>query len=269
MVLFILLFLLLLLLLAVTLSWIIIAHENYTGEELLPGSIYRVSGRTYVFPNLPTQGHPYKLKDNVIEALRRLYTATTRYLDHRGIEWFVTGGTLLGVERHRTLPMPFDDDIDLGVDFSFRDTLFDEHVLTETKEFGIRPIYLFANGPKAADRHGSAVRFQLLDGPDDVTLDIFFWYDNKDEGYVAKLDGWGRNGELVESRQERFPRQYVYPLQTKQVDGLRVRMAAEPQQVLKQQYSDNVMHSIVARPLMLSHAFPYRFLKLLWLPSAM
>lgn len=257
-----LLWLLMLVMIIVFLAWIYISNSHYTRILLKPGQAYSVSGRKYTFPNLNCKGPTYLLKEAHITELRQLLVSASGVLEEFSIDWFLTGGSLIGAYRHQAVPMPFDDDIDIGVDDVHRGTLFGTNFSKKALEHGMQVIFLKGASSKKAGRTGACVRLQLVDHF--ATLDIFFWK-NSEIDKVCKLDGWD-GPSVTPNEKEQFEFNDVYPLQKGVVvDGITVNIVANPRNVLVQQYSARVFDSIIARSTLVSHLFPFVVLEhLIW-----
>ncbi len=175
------------LLTSVLIAWVVISHESFTDVELKSGEEYEVLGKTYRFPVFDKiEGKPMLLQPEVIGRLRTIFTRAHDLFKDLEIDYFVTGGTLLGAIRHNTIPMPFDDDVDLGVDISLREFMFSPLFTEKANEKGLQTKYLAHNNATWADRHGAAVRLQLLDGDFHETCDVFFYYHDKEQSKVFK-----------------------------------------------------------------------------------
>lgn len=242
-------------------AWVITSRSIYTNEILRSGQMYVANGKRYIMPNIDIQGRAYKLKDNVLEAIHTLVGKIAALMEEMEIPWWCTGGTLLGIERHCAIPMPFDDDADIAVPFEYLETIFSQEFKDKAFEKGITCIQLICNNTKRADRHGSVMRAQHSDGRFE-TVDIFFW---KSEGdIIYKLDGWYDNGTLIQNKNETFRYDDVYPLRTVECDGLTVKVPNKTRSVLKTQYGDSVFYSCRPRPILISHAFAMRLLHFLF-----
>jgi len=260
----ILLLLLLVLFISVGVSWLVISNEPYTNIELTPGMPYEVAGRKYVFPATEDIiNKPHLLKTEVIESIREILMRAHKMFDELKIEYHVTGGTLMGIAKHKTIPMPWDDDADICVDWENRDYFWTPDFRTIAARHGLDVRYLKHNTLTHADHHGACVRLQLLGGGYE-TCDIFFWKKVADQ--VWKIDSW--DGDTVyPNAKEQFKYDDVFPRKKSVVDGMEVMLPHNPEALLVQQYGAKVLHTIIARPQVFSHRFPMQFLRLLWVTS--
>lgn len=267
-ILFIFIFIVVFLILSVLVSWFVLSGANHTSKRLKSGEEYTSENRQYTFPKLEIRGNGnYLLKDAVVGSIRDLVVAAHRMFEEKKIDCWLTGGSLLGVERHESIPMPYDDDADMAVSVEHREFLYSPDFQALCTKHGVKAVYLLGQNSKYADKNGSAVRLQPLD--EDVhltTLDIFFWAE--DDGKIFKLDGWSGDS-LYYSTKEIFQKNDVFPLQCKvKVDDLEVNLPNRPLKLLKQQYGDDVMNVAYTRSLLISHAFPFRFLSAFFVKKA-
>lgn len=246
------------------LVWVHVSTSHFTRHLLKPNQEYTVSGRSYRFPNLYCEGPIYLQTDDHINESRTLTVHTMMYLTSLGVPCFVTGGTLLGVIRHNSIPMPFDDDVDMAVDDEHRDLLFSETFSRGAKNFGLQTVYLVGASSTSAERVGACVRMQLIHSH--ATLDIFFWKKIENNKTVVKLDGWTSRNNVIMNQKEQFHYSDVYPLQDPQtIDGLpNVQLPHRPINLLYKQYGNSVLEKVYARSIFASHAFPFRVLTRMW-----
>jgi phosphorylcholine metabolism protein LicD len=245
--------------------WIFFSNTHYTSKILHPGEVYHMQNRTYTFPNVECHGTPYQLRDSFIANLRKLLFQTSGLLNRLSIPWWLTGGSLIGAVKFAAIPMPFDDDVDMGVDDDkYRTFLFSSDFVKKANEDGLEVLYFQKASSKWAERTGACVRLQLPQCP--CTLDIFFWKQINDK--VIKLDGWSGESNVVHNAKEQFDRNDVYPLKTDvQVDDMRVNLVHHPSNVLIQQYGNQVMKQVIARSNYVSHMFVYTILKKIWVKN--
>lgn len=249
--------LVLLFILSMFVTWVIIANSSYSYNRLFPGKAYVLGGRTYTFPNTSITGPPFMLTDRYFTALRGLLKQTTELMNSLNIDYWITGGTLLGSVRNTSLPMPFDDDVDIAVRFSQRDFLFSSEFKDKARAHGLRVLQVIATDTKRANAIGSCIRLQFNDvHANHQTLDIFFWQTEGD--VVYKLDGWAGKS-LVRNPNETFETKHVFPIQKNiQIDGMIVNMPRMPEKLLKKQYGDDVLTKTYIRPRLLGHLFVFK-----------
>jgi hypothetical protein len=251
---------------AVMISWIAISHDRFTTTELKPGMEYEVSGRKYQFPDIKLEGRCLLMKTYVIENLRSLMTKVHKLFEHLQIGYHVSGGSLLGVIRQNVLPLPYDDDIDIHTEICNREYLFGPNFRQKANEFGLETVFLLGASLARADRHGAAVRLQHLTDGDDETCDVFFL--QREVNQVCKIDSW-LNGSFIKNSKEQWYAEDIYPRQTIEMDyGLTINVPANGRALLVKQYGNDVFKCAKIRPKVISHAFPERFLGLLWKSTA-
>ena len=236
--------------------------SHYSWTLLKPGDVYMAAGRRHVMPNVDTYGPTYLLKDRYIGEIRTLVTKVGATFKRMNIEWWVTGGTLLGYQMYSTIPMPFDDDADIAVEDKWRALLFSSTFVDEAQKEDLRVLYLRGASSRSADRTGACVRCQLKNCTS--TLDIFFWQTLPDDKHVVKLDGW-HNGVDVPNEKEHFLRSDVFPIQNNVAfDGLVIGLPSYPSNLLTTQYSAKVYNRNIARSLFVSHTSPFVVLQAIW-----
>lgn len=238
-------------------NWWHVSRQHYV-KRIYPGDTYTVQNKMYKVPNLKLNGNAMILNEKFVIAQKDLLKATTEMLDHFKLEYWISGGTLLGFERHKTI-IPWDDDCDLHTHWTNRSYMFSRDFSNDVKQFGLEVIFLRGSSIKYASREGAAVRIRK-EGTITPIVDIFFVIQDKE--YFAKVDKW-KNGEPKASKKERWSMDELFPLERKNVDDMTLVFPQKPVDVLKQQYGDNVMTSMYARNVLFSHAYPFS-LKFIW-----
>jgi len=236
--------------------WAQVSYSQFTREKLAPGKKYKIGSREYQIPaDCQVIGDAYILKTPFIERVRELFRRTSGFLNANSIAWRLSGGTLLGAVRNGTLPIPFDDDVDLHIMWADQPKLF-QLLGTDFSSYGIEPILLHHGSVAEANVLTSAVRFRLRSHRAPV-LDIFF---NKQIGQkLLKIDTW-KEGKFTFAEKETWDISDVFPLRNVIIDQLPVTIPNKPFPVLLQQYGSGFMNKIIARPVMLSHTFPQKLL---------
>jgi hypothetical protein len=244
-------------------AWSVITNQHYTTCKLAPGDVYTVDGQEYAMPNIPiVKGQARLLKEKFMMKMRKLLTVSTGMLDEMDIEYWLSGGTLLGFERHDTFE-PWDDDIDVHVMLKHRDRMFTVAFAQECEKYGLEAIYFMGASSTMATKEGSAVRLRAL-GQTTPVMDVFFEGEvDTDSSRIAKIDTW-YNGHNTFSTKEEWPKDWIFPLETRQIDGFSLKFPKEAIKCLKRQYGDNVMNEIIARPPIIAHNVVYELLSFVW-----
>lgn len=236
--------------------WGCLAKRHFTTTLLSPGMVFQVQDRVYQIPSsMSVQGDAYLLKENVLRDLRELFRRSAAFLNSCSLDWWISGGTLLGAVRNGAIPLPFDDDLDVHMNFSDK-----ERVLEALKARGAAfSIELSPMTCLGKVRLTSVLRL-VLPKTQFPVMDIFF---TKMVGssMIGKVDSWGR-GNVVINRKEQWPLSDVFPLTRNcRIDGLLVNLPANPESVLKRQFGRDCLTKIVARRLNMSHHLPMKALQ--------
>lgn len=235
-------------------TWVFLNSLHYTPFQLYPGMTYQIKDRVYHIPtDMEVRGRAFILETDFIESLRELYVKTTHFLNHYQFTWWLSGGTLLGAMRNQAIPSAFDDDVDLHVKFTDKNTLLRLIADNMTDGFGIQSINLKGIGQT---RITAAVRFQLIHQEYPV-LDIFFTQVVRDK--VCKIDGWDNNSVLY-NHKEIWDIHDIFPIQATVIDQLPVKLPARPVTVLMKQYGQTCMKVIIPRSICLAHLLPQKIL---------
>ena len=243
--------------------WYKISRTHYD-RELVPKEVYKVGNRTYVLPDLPVHGSvsPFVLKENFLIAQRELLENITKLFDSETIEYWISGGTLLGYTLHKTC-MPWDDDIDIHTCWKNRELLFSDSFSKIVSKYGLEVFFLLNSTPDFATKEGAAVRIRKKNTNMPV-CDVFFVKELKEkEDKMCKIDSWSGN-DITPNERERWKKEYLFPIVRKRVDDLELNFPANPEKVLQTQYGEKVLERMVVRSPWISHSFPYEALSFVW-----
>lgn len=245
-----------------TAIWLIMCRVQF-GRRLYPGDNYVVGGVTYTVPkDLEMHGAAYLLNEDVLLKIRDLTQRTSDLCKELGKEVWVTYGTLLGLERHQTLPIPWDDDSDLATSAENREFFFSTTFGNAAKNAGLEAFKLTGSSAVRATKEGSAVRLRLK-GTKFPTLDIFFHKVTSDR--VSLLKSWSGGNDNIDEKRS-MAADIVFPLQEREIDGLTLNFPANPRQYLTVYYGDDVFKKAYPRPLEFSHYTAFIALDAVWVP---
>lgn len=241
--------------------WALVCEQNFT-RHCSRGGTYKIGDRTYTLPDVPVKnaeglalGRFKILDEKFLLRQRSLMEHVDRLLHTHNVEYFVSGGTLMGF----TMPglesiMPHDDDLDVHVDVKHRAYLWSSRFARHAAEHGIEAVYFRMASLKHATREGAAVRLRFQ-GTQMPVLDVFF--ETLHDGKWKKIDGWTKRNKFSLNGKEQWEPDWVYPIQRREVDGLTLNLPANPQAMLQKQYGNSVHKQFVIPHHMVSHAFPY------------
>jgi len=266
----VLIFLVVGLLVAVIISWAVLSTEHYD-RWVKPGDEYKVGARVYRMPDLPIRMSHQKtgrkdqkiliLSEAFMEEERDLMIRATTLLDELKIDYWLSGGTLIGFSGVFGTFIPWDDDIDVHSTWANREYLFSRKFATDAARHDLEVIQLPESTLHHATKEAAAVRLRRK-GKDLPVCDIFFEKEMED-GRWAKVDSWFGDS-LSFNKREQWNADDLFPLVHKEVDGMRLSFPNKPENLLKAQYGSTVKEEMVYTDPMLSHQFPYRFLFAFW-----
>lgn len=236
-----------------------ISKYDYTGIPVVSNQRYALFDQTLYIPSMDIHGSATLLKHSFRKAQLLLLRDVTTLLRHLHIVYWASGGTLLGLTRHRTL-MPWDDDCDIHCSVKYRVFMFSTRFQQICRAYGLeRIIFVFSN-VHVATREGACVRIRHI-GTKLPICDIFFV---KRRGFkMYKINGWYR-GKFRYSKLESWSIHDIFPLQTQRLHMFNINVPRNPVNVLQAQYGPNCMTSIYTRPTILSHRLPFVAFPYVW-----
>jgi len=177
------------------------------------------------------------LNDKEKKELDTILSATLNHLKKENIEYFVSFGSLIGAVRHGNR-MPFDDDIDLLVNNSNLEKLFDNLKIIRKGENQIT-YYLTDDIEIIHKKWGCPIKIQKKNS-NFPFIDIFV-YDNNNNNIIVP------NNQLVNGHTKSFNEKYndIFPLKSAKFDRFIVNIPKNYNKVLKNLYGNKVLEECV------------------------
>ena len=236
----------------------------YRWDRISPGDDYFVYGRKYEFPGeQSTNSGSYPiLSHEYLQSERELLKEVSNCFEEANIDYWLSGGTLLGYERHGTT-LPWDDDIDIHTMFDNRLKMYSSEFINITNKYNLEIIEFNGTSDDTSNRVQTGLRFRFI-GTVCPVLDTFFCDEVDSE--ICKINSW-KDEKKVYALNEINPVDDIFPLQTKEVDyGLALRFPANPKRILERQYGKQVMTDIRPVPLVSNHQALHHFGQYLFKP---
>lgn len=230
--------------------------KNRSTKIVKPGAMYSVGKRHYKVPNLPVKGHAYILDEEFITRMRDMYTKINAVFTELKLDFWVSGGTLLGFVRHKTF-LPWDDDLDIHTDSKNKAFLHSEEFRNALNRHGLESLFMLGSDENFSYYKGG-VRVKMLEHLNPV-MDIFFVH--QEQGRMIKVENW-MNDVMVFNKTENWSRDEIYPIKKTTIDDLPIRLPAKPHQVLTTQYGPSYDKEIhCGHP---PHTIAYDMLRFIW-----
>jgi hypothetical protein len=235
---------------------------KYFNRTIHAGGQYYIGEEKYrLHPRLALKGKNdfYVLDRYYLKEMTDLLKNVQKCLSRLGLEPRISGGTLLGFERHGTV-IPWDDDIDLHVDVRYRNFLYSKSFSRIVQQQNLECIFLPGSTVRQATKEGAACRVRKR-GTTLPVCDIFFTETINDKVY--KIDKWDNTGNTY-SDKEVWSTDAVYPVKVKKYEELSLLVPNQPLVVLGKQYGENCMKECFARSYLISHNTPFSLFKFIW-----
>ena len=221
-----------------------------------PGIEYSVAGKNYKIPNKKLIGNAYLLDEKFIIKMKNLLTKANMFFKEKNIEAWLSGGTLLGFIRHQTF-IPWDDDLDMHTDIKNKEYMFSDKFKEDLKKYNLEVIYLIGMNSRFSYYKGG-IRLREIDDYNPV-MDIFF-VEEKDN-YIRKIENWSKK-KFTYNKKEIWPKEDFYPIQSKIIDDIEVKLPKNPEKILSKQYGEDFNNKMYCNHI--PHTFLYDTLTFLW-----
>lgn len=244
--------------------WLYVSTVHFK-KSINIGEKYYVGNQRYTLnPQLKFRNNTQKvyiLNSDYLLKMTELVQKVQTLLQSVGIEGRISGGTLLGFERHGSV-IPWDDDLDMHVDVSHRAYMYSSNFENQALNSNLQCIYLLGANHRNATKEGAAVRIRVL-GSTTPVCDIFFTENRTDTQCVSKIDSW-RNSKPVYSSVENWAYDEIYPAQAKTYGTIELTVPCKPRAVLMTQYGQKCMQECVSRSFLFSHNTPFSLFDFFW-----
>lgn len=247
--------------------WIYTSYNTFPGKAM-PGGTFTVNGQERQIPNLPHKRYGTKqearmdrpvpmLSEDTLVALDELIAKTFPLMDDTGVNWWCTGGSLISAVLWDT-PMCYDDDVDISIRFRDKDKLWTPEFFAKAEEAGLEAFVMRGvTRSWAPTKEMSALRLRKK-GTRYPTVDVFFLDWDEDQQKWAHVNGWKGDKVYYDKKTEVWDKEWLYPLQKKEINGVQWSLPAQPDNMLDKHYGPEWKTTIKSpSPLFKSHQFAF------------
>ena len=212
--------------------------KNRTNVAISPNMKYTIGDYDYKVPNLNVKGSAYLLEEQFLISMTAMYKLASKSFEEIDAEFWASGGTLMGFQRHRSF-LPWDDDLDVHSDVKNKEILYSDKFKKILNKNGLDTLFMIGTR-KDFTFYKGGLRIKFLDKPNPV-MDVFFVDVTKNK--VKKIENW-LGEEYIYNQNEIWKKDLIFPIQKLQINDMEVNMPNNPHEVLSKQYSPNYKDEI-------------------------
>ena len=231
--------------------------KNRTKRLIKRNMEYKVDGRNYKVPDLPVKGTAFLLEEEFIILMREMYTRVNDAFKECNIEFWISGGTLVGFQRHKTF-LPWDDDLDAHTSEKNKKFMYTPEFRNILNKHGLETLFMLGSSEEFSYYKGG-LRIKMLEHLNPV-MDIFFvttLSDNK----ISKIENW-IGEDFILNHNETWNKEDIFPIREEKIDDLPIKLPNNPHNVLAKQYSEGYADEIhCGHP---PHTIVYDMLRFIW-----
>ena len=233
------------------------SSKNRTNKLIKRNMNYKVNNRTYKVPDLPVKGTAFLLEEEFLLLMREMYERVYKAFKECNIEFWVSGGTLVGFQRHKTF-LPWDDDLDAHTHEKNKKFMYTPEFRNILNKHGLETLFMLGSTEEFSYYKGG-LRIKMLEYLNPV-MDIFF-VTTVSENKISKIENWIGDDFMLNHR-ETWDKDDIFPIKEQKIDDLQIMMPNDPHKVLSKQYSEEYATEIhCGHP---PHTIVYDMLRFIW-----
>lgn len=218
---------------------------------------YKVGDRKYKVPDLPVKGTAFLLEEEFLLSMREMYKRVNRAFEECDIDFWISGGTLMGFQRHKTF-LPWDDDLDVHTHEKHKKFMHTPEFRNILNKHGLETLFMMGSNEDFSYYKGG-VRIKMLEHLNPV-MDIFFVLETSGNK-ISKIENW-IGEDFMLNFNENWSKEDILPVKQEMIDGLPMKLPNNPHNVLSKQYSPKYGEEIhCGHP---PHTIVYDMLRFIW-----
>ena len=231
--------------------------KNRTNKQIKRNMEYEIDGRKYQMPDLPVKGTAFLLEEDFIKLMREMYIRVNDAFKECNIEFWISGGTLVGFHRHGTF-LPWDDDLDAHTSEKHKKFMYTPEFRNILNKHSLETLFMIGSTEEFSYYKGG-LRIKMLEHLNPV-MDIFF-VTTVSENKISKIENW-IGDDFILNHNETWDKEDIYPIREKNIDDLPIKLPNNPHKVLSKQYSEGYVDEIhCGHP---PHTIVYDMLRFIW-----